>query len=97
MVVAPREVVEELPEVAVPIVPEALPADPEAFWSAPPLPVALQEPGARSIGDDDVFEKLRDWPKLEYQFSQAPVGDVERSGRRRQEGTLLQEFASSLC
>ncbi len=70
MVVAPREVVEELPEVAVPIVPEALPADPEAFWSAPPLPVALQEPGARSIGDDDVFEKLRDWPKLEYQFSQ---------------------------
>jgi uncharacterized Zn finger protein len=68
--VAARQTDEGIPEVVVPVIPEALPADPEAFWAAPALPVALQEAGERSIGDDDVFEKLRDWPKLEYQFSQ---------------------------
>ena len=68
--VAEREQEEELPEAAIVVTPQALPADPAAFWSAPPLPFAPSDSAERSVLDEDIFETLRDWPKLEPQFSQ---------------------------
>jgi uncharacterized Zn finger protein len=48
----------EFPEIAVPLNLAALPADPEAFWSAPALPTAPPESPGRLLLDDDVFERL---------------------------------------
>jgi uncharacterized Zn finger protein len=61
---------EEFPELALPLKLESLPADPEAFWSAPALPTAPPESPERLILDDNIFEKLRGWPGLESQFHQ---------------------------
>jgi uncharacterized Zn finger protein len=61
---------EEFPEIAVPIELAALPADPEAFWSAPALPAAPPESPGRLLMDDDVFERLQNWPGVESQFHQ---------------------------
>jgi len=61
---------EEFPEIAVPLNPEPLPGDAEAFWCAPPLPAATPEPSGRRLLDDDVFERLRNWPGVESQFHQ---------------------------
>ena len=61
---------EEFPEIAVPMEPAALPADPEAFWSAPALPAAPPESPGRLLLDDDVFERLENWPGVESQFHQ---------------------------
>src|SRR6202030_3681962 len=47
----------EFPEIAVPLNLAALPADPEAFWSAPALPTAPPESPGRLLLDDDVFER----------------------------------------
>jgi uncharacterized Zn finger protein len=60
----------EFPEIAVPMELAALPADPEAFWSAPPLPAAAPESPERLLLDDDVFERLKNWPGVESQFHQ---------------------------
>lgn len=61
---------EEFPEIEVPMELAALPADPEAFWSAPALPAALPESPGRLLLDDDVFERLENWPGVESQFHQ---------------------------
>jgi uncharacterized Zn finger protein len=61
---------EEFPEEAVSPKPEPLPADPEAFWSAPELPASPGEPTERLPMDDDIFEKLAAWPGLESRFQQ---------------------------
>ena len=61
---------EEFPEIAVPMELAALPADPEAFWSAPALPAAPPESPGRLLLDDDVFERLENWPGVESQFHQ---------------------------
>ena len=61
---------EEFPEIAAPIELAALPADPEAFWSAPALPAAPPESPGRLLLDDDVFERLKNWPGVESQFHQ---------------------------
>jgi uncharacterized Zn finger protein len=64
------EQVEEFPDVAVPLKLESLPADPEAFWSAPALPRAPAEPPERLLLDDNIFERLQNWPGVESQFHQ---------------------------
>ncbi len=74
---------EELPDTAVTAHPEALPSDPAAFWSAPPLPDTQQDSAERPILDEDVFERLRDWPKLESQFSQVYDAVYELATRTR--------------
>jgi uncharacterized Zn finger protein len=61
---------EEFPEIAVPLKLESLPADPEAFWSAPALPAASAESPGRLLLDDDIFEKPGNWPGVESQFHQ---------------------------
>jgi uncharacterized Zn finger protein len=61
---------EEFPGIAVPIELAALPADPESFWSAPALPAAPPESPGRLLMDDDVFERLQNWPGVESQFHQ---------------------------
>jgi uncharacterized Zn finger protein len=61
---------EEFPEVAVPLKLEPLPADPKAFWSAPALPAAPPESSGRLLLDDDIFERLKNWPGIESQFHQ---------------------------
>jgi len=69
-VAQPEAVEDEFPEVAVPLKLESLPADPEAFWSAPSLPAAPPESSGRLLLDDDVFERLENWPGVESQFHQ---------------------------
>ena len=69
-VAQPEAVEDEFPEVAVPLKLESLPADPEAFWSAPELPAAPPESPGRLLLDDDVFERLENWPGVESQFHQ---------------------------
>jgi uncharacterized Zn finger protein len=61
---------EEFPEVEVQAKLEALPADPEAFWSAPELPAAPPESTGRLLLDDDIFERLQEWPGNESVFHQ---------------------------
>jgi uncharacterized Zn finger protein len=61
---------EEYPEIAVPAEVEALPADPEAFWSAPALPADAVESQGRMLLDQDIFERLKNWPGVEAQFHQ---------------------------
>jgi uncharacterized Zn finger protein len=61
---------EEFQEIAVPMELAALPADPEAFWSAPALPAAPPESPGRLLLDDDVFVRLKNWPGVESQFHQ---------------------------
>jgi uncharacterized Zn finger protein len=61
---------EEFPEIAVPIELAVLPADPEAFWSAPALPPASPESSGRLLLDDDIFERLENWPGVVSQFHQ---------------------------
>jgi hypothetical protein len=61
---------EEFPEIDVPLEIESLPADPEAFWSAPALPAQLPESPGRLLLDDDIFERLENWPGVESQFHQ---------------------------
>jgi len=61
---------EEFPEIKVPVTLECLPADPEAFWSAPALPAQAPEAPGRLILDDDIFERLKDWPGNMSQFHQ---------------------------
>jgi uncharacterized Zn finger protein len=64
------EEVEEFPEIDVPPTLEPLPADPEAFWSAPALPAQPPESPGRLLLDDDIFERLENWPGIESQFHQ---------------------------
>jgi uncharacterized Zn finger protein len=66
----PEPVEEELPEIAIPLKVEPLPADPEAFWSAPALPAEPSESPGRLLLDDDIFERLGNWPGVESQFKQ---------------------------
>ena len=66
----PVEEVEEFPEIAIPLKIESLPADPEAFWSAPALPAQPPESTGRLLLDDDIFERLENWPGIESQFHQ---------------------------
>jgi uncharacterized Zn finger protein len=61
---------EEFPEIAIPLKIESLPADPEAFWSAPALPAQSPESPGRLLLDDDIFERLKNWPGIESQFHQ---------------------------
>jgi uncharacterized Zn finger protein len=61
---------DEFPEIAVPVELAALPADPEAFWPAPALPAAPAELPGRLLLDDDLFERLQNWPGVESQFHQ---------------------------
>ena len=61
---------EEFPVIDVPVKLESLPADPEAFWSAPALPAPPPESTGRLLLDDDIFERLQDWPGIESQFHQ---------------------------
>ena len=49
---------------------ESLPADPEAFWSAPALPAPPPESPGRLLLDDDIFERLQNWPGIVFQFHQ---------------------------
>jgi uncharacterized Zn finger protein len=67
---AAEPVAEEFPEIVIPLNPEALPADPAAFWSAPPLPATPSETPDRRLLDDDIFQRLEDWPGNEPQFHQ---------------------------
>jgi hypothetical protein len=61
---------EEFPEIAIPLKIESLPADPAAFWSAPALPAQPPESPGRLLLDDDIFERLKNWPGIESQFHQ---------------------------
>ncbi|MGH9625729.1 MAG: hypothetical protein ACRD6B_18155 [Bryobacteraceae bacterium] len=61
---------EAFPEITIPPKPEALPADPAAFWSAPELPAVSAEAPGRLLLDDSVFDRLKDWPGVESQFHQ---------------------------
>jgi uncharacterized Zn finger protein len=61
---------EEIPDHSVPLTPESLPADPAAFWSAPPLPDLAVETTGRSLLDGDIFLDLKRWAELEPQFQQ---------------------------
>jgi uncharacterized Zn finger protein len=61
---------EIFPEITIPPKPEALPADPEVFWSAPELPAARAEPPGRLLLDDSIFDRLKDWPGVESEFHQ---------------------------
>ena len=67
---AETDAAEEFPEIAVPMELAALPADPEAFWSSPALPAEPPESPGRLLLDDDVFERLENWPGVESQFHQ---------------------------
>jgi uncharacterized Zn finger protein len=71
---------EEFPEIAVPIELAALPADPEAFWSAPALPAGPPDSPGRQLLDDDVFERLQNWPGVESQFHQIYDSVYELAG-----------------
>jgi uncharacterized Zn finger protein len=67
---APEEV-EELPDAAaVPLKLDSLPADPAAFWYAPALPIPPPESPERLLLDDNIFERLQNWPGIESQFHQ---------------------------
>ncbi len=61
---------EEFLEIAVPMELAGLPVDPEAFWSSPVLPAELPESPGRLLLDDDLFERLQNWPGVESQFHQ---------------------------
>ena len=61
---------EEFPEIAVPMELAVLPADPEAFWSAPALPAAPPESPGRLLLDDEFLERLENWPGVVSQFHQ---------------------------
>lgn len=52
------ETEEEIEVEAAPVRLEALPADPEAYWSVPPLPAELDAAGERRVLDDGLVEKL---------------------------------------
>ena len=67
---AETDAAEEFPEIAVPMELAALPADPEAFWSSPVLPAEPAQLPGRLLMDDDVFERLENWPGVESQFHQ---------------------------
>ena len=60
---------EEIPDAIIPVSLESLPADTEAFWSAPALP-ASPDSTERLLPDADIFDELRNWPELEPQFQQ---------------------------
>jgi uncharacterized Zn finger protein len=60
----------EFQEINVPLKLESLPADPEAFWSAPALPAQPPESTGRLLLDDDIFERLENWPGIESKFHQ---------------------------
>jgi uncharacterized Zn finger protein len=66
----PGEAEEEFPEIDVPVKLESLPADPEPFWSAPALPAQPPESPGRLLLDEDIFERLGNWPGIESQFHQ---------------------------
>lgn len=66
----PEAAEEEFPNIEIPLKPEPLPANPEAFWAAPALPALPVELPGRLLLDDDVFERLKDWPGIESQFRQ---------------------------
>lgn len=61
---------EELPDATIPVTPEALPADPDAYWSAPPLPAASPESPERLLLETDIFNDLESWYGLETHFRQ---------------------------
>lgn len=67
---APGAAEDEFPEPDVPMKLESLPADPEAFWAAPVLPDQSSESPGRLLLDDDIFERLGNWPGIESQFHQ---------------------------
>jgi uncharacterized Zn finger protein len=71
---------EEVPEVALPLTLESLPADPEAFWSAPALPEGVTESPERLPGDCDIFERLGSWPGIEPQLRQIYDAVYELAG-----------------
>ena len=64
---------EEEPE-SFPVNLQDLPSDPEAFWADPPLPTGILDVEARSVLDDDIFDKLgpakfiRNWPSFAAEF-----------------------------
>lgn len=67
------ETEEEIEIEAAPVRLEALPADPEAYWSAPPLPAELDASGERRVLDDGLLEKLgalelANWKGIEPQL-----------------------------
>jgi uncharacterized Zn finger protein len=65
------EEVEEFPDAAAaPLKFESLPADPAEFWSSPALPAPPAESPERLLLDDDIFERLQNWPGIESQFHQ---------------------------
>jgi uncharacterized Zn finger protein len=68
---AASEVDEPFEEEAVVLQPQPLPANPEDYWSVPPLPA--DSSGERRQSDEDIFEKLgpapfSDWGAVEPQF-----------------------------
>lgn len=71
---------EEYPEVSIPLSPEALPSDPAVFWATPVLPEAPRESAARLLLDDDIFERLEDWPGIAAQFHQIYDSVYELAG-----------------
>lgn len=71
---------EEFPAIDVPMELAPLPADPEAFWSAPALPAMRPESPGRLLLDDDVFERLENWPGVESQFHQIYDAVYELAG-----------------
>jgi uncharacterized Zn finger protein len=77
-VVAPES--EEIPEVPIPLILESLPADPEAFWSAPTLPEGPTESPERLMGEVDIFERLGSWPGIEPQLRQIYDAVYELTG-----------------
>lgn len=78
-----EEDLEGFPEFAVHLVPEALPVDPASFWAAPALPEPAPESPARLLLDDDIFEKLCEWPGIEAKFRQIYDSVYELATRLR--------------
>lgn len=89
----PAEEVEEFPEIAIPLKIESLPADPEAFWSAPALPAQPSESTGRMLLDDDIFERLENWPGIESQFHQIYDSVYELASLLRSERLLARRMA----